>query len=190
VIETYYYLDFETYGKETSVNPLVAKIITIQYAKLDIRYFPCVHGKLHILKEWDSSEKDILESFKRETHFFEFGKRRFTFCPIGKAITFEQMFLYYRMGHHNVRDFKLYELLNKPWVDLKHCMIMMNGGIFKKYDKLEVNTNRLSGKDIRSLYENLQYEEIEKYVQIEFKDFIATYDNLRVTFENLGHYVR
>ena len=53
-----YYLDIET----TGLNPEKDKIITIQYAELDSFTSEQV-GELKILKEWESSEKEILRQF-------------------------------------------------------------------------------------------------------------------------------
>ena len=53
---TEYYFDIET----TGWDPVVDKIITIQWQKLS--YGRGV-GPVNILKEWESSEKEILEEF-------------------------------------------------------------------------------------------------------------------------------
>ena len=53
-----YYLDIET----TGLNPKVDKIITIQFQQLDMNTGSPV-GELIILKEWESSEKEMLKQF-------------------------------------------------------------------------------------------------------------------------------
>ena len=53
-----YYLDIETLGLEPSTD----KIVTIQYAEID--YITGEQkSELTILKEWETSEQDILEKF-------------------------------------------------------------------------------------------------------------------------------
>ena len=56
-----YYFDIET----TGLDPKKDKIITIQYQELD-RFTGKAIGKLVILKEWESSEREILQKFIKE----------------------------------------------------------------------------------------------------------------------------
>ena len=60
-----YYLDIETLGLE----PLEDKIVTIQYAEIDY-ITGDQKSELTILKEWETSEKDILEKFSKFIKFF------------------------------------------------------------------------------------------------------------------------
>ena len=53
-----FYLDIET----TGLDPKKDKIITIQFQELERNTGKAI-GELVILKEWESSEKEILEQF-------------------------------------------------------------------------------------------------------------------------------
>ena len=64
---TSYYLDIET----TGFDPKFDKIITIQYQQLDIASGKPI-GNLIILKEWESSEKEILKKFIVDTQIGHF----------------------------------------------------------------------------------------------------------------------
>ena len=77
-----YYLDIET----TGLNPSRDKIITIQYQQLD-RNTGAPIGELIILKEWESSEKDILRKFAIDTKVLD--SYAFSFVPVGNNLTFE-----------------------------------------------------------------------------------------------------
>ena len=70
-----FYLDIET----TGLNPAKDKIITIQFQELD-RYSGEPIGELIILKEWESSEKEILKQFISKTDILTGG---FNFVPVG-----------------------------------------------------------------------------------------------------------
>jgi len=57
-----YYFDIETYSPGERPNPEKDKIIVIQYQKIDLRSGE-PRGDLIILKEWESSEKEIVTQF-------------------------------------------------------------------------------------------------------------------------------
>lgn len=55
-----FYLDLET----TGLDPAKEKIITIQFLEID-RNTAAKKGELRVLKEWESSERDVLLQFSR-----------------------------------------------------------------------------------------------------------------------------
>ena len=71
-----YYLDIET----TGLDPEKDKILTIQYQELDRNKGEAV-GELVVLKEWESSEKEILRKFLFETYILD--EYPFSFIPTG-----------------------------------------------------------------------------------------------------------
>jgi len=79
-----YYFDIETIGCDESKH----KIITIQYQRLD-EFTGQPLGDLVILKEWGSSEKDILAKF---IPIF-IGEKPFDFIPIGDNLPFDFEFM-------------------------------------------------------------------------------------------------
>lgn len=81
-----FYLDLET----TGLDPLKDKIITIQFMEID-RNTAAKKGELRILKEWESSEKEILLQFISESRIAD--PYPFTFVPVGYNLGFEHRFL-------------------------------------------------------------------------------------------------
>ena len=65
-----YYFDIETYSPGERPNPETDKIITIQFQRIDLRTGE-PKGELIILKEWESSEKEIVIQFFNQ--FFRDG---------------------------------------------------------------------------------------------------------------------
>ncbi|MEM5793246.1 MAG: hypothetical protein QXY45_02715 [Candidatus Aenigmatarchaeota archaeon] len=76
---TEYYFDIETYSPQDRPNPETDKIITIQFQRIDLR-----NGKpkedLIILKEWESSEKQIVTEFFNR--FFADRSNVWNFVPV------------------------------------------------------------------------------------------------------------
>jgi len=173
------------------LNPRLHKIITIQYQ--------CLHepsleplGELTILKEWESSEKDILREFLEVF----IGEDPFDFIPVGVNLAFDFRFLYHRVKYlmpDYVEKNKLtleYLVWQKPYIDLKPILVMVNDFRFEGYDRLveehmKLETREklvLTGSAIPYLYVSGKYKEIEEYVRSEAE---ATMEILRRIYKIL-----
>jgi len=127
------YFDMET----TGLNPRLHKIITIQYQCL---YEPFLEplSDLTILKEWESSEKDILG----ESLEVFIGEDPLDFIPVGVNLAFDFRFLYHRVKYlmpEYVERYKStleYLVWQKPYIDLKPVLVMVNDFRFEGYDRL------------------------------------------------------
>ena len=97
-----FYIDIET----TGLDPEKDKIITIQFQELD-RYTGDATGELIILKEWESSEKEIISQFIEKSNILD--DYDFSFVPIGYNLGFEHNFLKARS-----------EINNLPSLDILH----------------------------------------------------------------------
>jgi len=161
--------------ESTGLNPKLHKIITIQYQ--------CLHepslkplGDLTILKEWEVGEKEILKDFLEVF----IGKDPFDFIPIGVNLAFDFRFLYHRVKYlmpQYVKQGKIsleYLMWDKPYIDLKPALVIINNFKFGEYDKLveKYMKVRVSGRLIPQLYVEGRYEEIETYVKEEAKAVI------------------
>ena len=179
-----YYLDIETTGLE----PVENKIITIQWCEIE-RHTGKKIGDVNILKEWESSEKEILEEFVDLTKMTD--PYPFTFIPIGYNLGFEHKFLSYRSDFH--KTFPV-EINTRPHIDLHQLAILLNGGEFKG-TKLNDFTNKPSdGKLIPIWYEDKEFDKIEEYIKKETDEFIEfiewSYKTIPTILPNLKNHFK
>lgn len=174
-IHVWNYFDIET----TGINPLTEKTITIQYQPL---YYSDEGDRieheqsyLHILREWESSEKDILQNMFDE--FLSSPEKRENFSPLGNNLSFEGKFLKYRLIKYEIITEKTHLEFGRlnDILDLRHILIPINKG-FRNYAKYlgKVGENKM----IPEWYNHKQYDKIEKYIIDETNSFIKTFDYL------------
>ena len=159
-----YYFDMETAGLNFNKD----EIISIQWQELGLTGEAI--GELTILKSWESSEKDILETFlpKIQSH-------PFNFIFVGKNLSFDFCFLSQRLKKYNLLEFDLAYLYNRIFIDLKPLLIIMNDGRVKDYHKIIPQTNPISNYQIPILFKNEEYDKILGYIKDEANDFIVAY---------------
>lgn len=164
----HYYFDIET----TGLDPDKDKILTFQYQELSqLSGTPLT--KLLIVKEWDDgSEIRILEWMKTLLIDSPFWK----FVPVGNNLVFDLSFIAARMRIYFRVDF-LMQLLNRPFIDMKHILVMINGGRFRNYSKMI--SKEEFGVNVPIWYQNGQYERIVDYVEMEASAFVRTYGILK-----------
>ncbi len=155
-----FYLDIET----TGLNEKTDKIITIQYQALDNQ--GKVRGSLMILKEWESSEKEILEQFIRETGILT---KKFQFIPVGYNLEFEHNFFKARAKLHELPEV---DILNNPFIDLHSMGVLMNQGMFKGASLDKLTGKPMNGSNIPEWYAKKEYDKILEYVEVETREFL------------------
>lgn len=101
-----YYFDIETGPKDitdpnlrANLEPEDGKVITIQYQRLDSRTGVALEP-LTILKEWESTEEEILERFKPMI-----TENWWNFIPVGYNLNFEFKFLREKFREYFGLDF-------------------------------------------------------------------------------------
>lgn len=162
----YYYVDVET----TGLNPKEDKIITIQYQKI-ILGKPI--GKLIILKEWESSEEEIVKKF----YDVFVSPNPFDFIPVMQNHLFDFRFLLKKFKKYNLQidgneiDF-LYKL---PIIDLKSIFVIANNLNFKNSGLDSFSEKNKKGSIIPDLYAQKKYDLIEDYIVQEANSFINAF---------------
>ena len=171
----YYYLDIETYG-EGQPNPANDKIITIQFQEISPTGETL--DKLHILKEWESSEEAILTQFIPKL-------QPWSFIPVGNNLNFERKFLKTRCLQAGI-PFDVYDFTyNSPSIDIQPIFIMLNGGQFKGCGMHNFTSKKTSGAVIAPWYRNKEYDKIENYIVEETSAFIEFYQKCCKEFPKL-----
>lgn len=157
-----FYLDIET----TGVDPKRDKIITIQYVELE-RNTGAQKGELQVLKEWESSEKDILSRFISESPILD--RYAFSFIPVGYNLLFEHKFLLQKSLIHGLMPVNI---LQRPLIDLRVIGILMNRGEFLGSGLDRITGKPHSGEIISEWYSERRWNEIENYIKTEADEFL------------------
>lgn len=156
-----YYFDIET----TGLNPQEDKIISIQLQELDRNTGQKI-GELIILKEWESSEKEILEQFIDGTGIFDYS---FNFIPVGYNLGFEHKFL---MERTKINNLPIIDILNNPFVDLRSIGVLMNRGEFKGSGLDKITGKKSNGSELPNWYKDGEFDKITEYIKSEAEEFI------------------
>jgi len=164
-----YYFDMET----TGVNFDIDTIETIQWQRLN-GFTGEPIGELNILKRWESSEKEILETFVPNLRC-----KPFDFIIIGKNLLFDFCFLNQKMKRYNLGELDLRCLYERVSLDIKPILVLMNNGNFMGYDKMLPKTNPLTNDKIPQLIKDGKYPEVIQYIKDETQDFLKAYQILK-----------
>jgi len=159
-------LDCEAQG----LNPEVDEITTIQYQKLGFNPGDD-NGPLIILKAWESSEKEILEQFKKV-----FGTETWGFIAHGYNLHFENKFLRERCIANGIEPI---ELFSRPVVDLWSVGVLMNGGNFKGSGLDKITGKESNGFACLTFYNLKQYDKVISYIKQETEEYLRFYSWLR-----------
>ena len=163
----HYYFDIET----TGLDPDKDKILTIQFQKIAIDS-GAPEEPLTILKSWEKNEKQIIKEFFPKL----ITGNPFRFVPVGNNLNFEFKFLAAKLNKYFDMDIGSSFFHSRPYIDLKHVMILLNRGRFKGYH-LILNKSG-NGSDVPKWYQTKEYQKIIKYVTNEAKSFTKFYTNI------------
>ncbi len=172
-----YYFDIETRG----LNPYQHKIITIQFQEIDTTT-GATRFRLEILKEWESSEEEILERFLDILD----PNYAWNFIPIGFNLRFDLTFLQIRFKEVlgvNLDNRWLHQEL--PLIDIKDTIVMVNYGRFKGATLNWFVRKEFDSSEVPKWYDKGEYGKIEHYIEDEAKRFIDAYQFLKMRLPEL-----
>ena len=175
---TDFYFDIETYSPSNIIDPENDKIITIQFQHLDTKTGKPL-GELMMLKEWESSEEDIVEKF---FPFFQ----KWEFIPIGMNLPFDKEFLRVKFKRYLFIDIPPRNLFwDFPSVDIKPLLILLNEGKFSGASLNTLGNKKNNGACIKDWYERKDYDAIVSYVRQEAEAFITFYQMIKRNIKNI-----
>jgi hypothetical protein len=174
-----HYFDVET----TGLDPKHDKVIAIQIQKLEGRTVEPI-GEMEILKEWESSEKEILQ---RSVPLLT-CENPFDFIIVGKNLLFDFMFLSERAKKYGLKAMDLACLHDRAFLDLKHILVLINNGRFRGYDCL-LKRGKHANENVPELYMQKKYGEIIDYVKEEVKSFLEAYRKLKQEMPSLAKHL-
>lgn len=181
-----FYLDIETAPLEwspqnpndtsTIADPDKNKIITIQFQKLAFDTGKPI-GELQILKEWESSEEEIVNTFLHN-NFLPVDEVHekpniWYFVPVGNNLDFEWQHLTPKFEKYCGIKFNPYL---KPTIDIKSILITINGGAFTGSHHLVGKSGK--AKDMAMWYHTEDYSSILDYIVEETEMFLDGYQTI------------
>ncbi len=154
------YFDIETFS-DNGFRSSNTKIITIQYKDFD--------GNVRILKEWDSSESDILRKFFTEMKMIK--KDDFLMLVGHNVLRFDIPMIMKRMVANGIGSAdELHDFFHNVFVvDTLQCMLPFNNMRFKGLNteeiskKLKISEPRHRNTEIESFYRSRKFADIEKH---------------------------
>lgn len=170
VMADFYYFDMET----TGLNPEKNKIITIQHQKLDEKMGEPIE-ELHISKEWELSEKELLRTFLPQIQC----SNPWDFIIIGKDLLFDFNFLDKRSKIHGFNGFDISYCYERIFLDLKYTLVLINNGRFKGYGRVLDPSGFLSNVDVPRLYQEGKFQEITAYIKRRAEVFLKAFQTLK-----------
>lgn len=157
-----YYFKIET----TGLNPDSNKIIAIAFQKINqVTARPA--GPLVVLKEWESSEREIIQRFSYELQLMR--ENDFQFVPVGYNLGFDRKFLRQRCMLHEI---PVIDLFQRPFVDLRPVGIIANRGKFKGSGLESVTGKQGEGNMVPSYYYGKDYNKIISHIEETNKEFL------------------
>lgn len=172
-----YYFDIET----TGLDPEKDSIITIQRQKIQ---FNEPSGPIEIWNVWESSEKKILEGFLKKAHC----RNIWDFVYLGNNLLFDFNFINERAKKYGLIGTDFAYCCERPHIDMKHILVMLNNGRFKGYSNVLGKGTQLDNTSIPQLYKEQKYEEIIKYIELEARNTIEFYNILTKNLPKLKNY--
>ena len=175
---TEFYFDIETEG----IDPLVDKIVTIQYQQL-VEGKPI--GELRILKEWEDGEKRIVDKILEEGIL----DPSWEFVPVGNNLRFDLVFVMEKAQQYGLQEWNPAKVKQfffmKPMIDIRPILILMNGGKFKG-SGLDTFTEKMKGAHVPIWYREKRFDEVIRYIEREKEETIALYREVTSLLDAFG----
>jgi hypothetical protein len=160
-----YYFAMEGYHTGEKPDPAVDKLITIQYQKIDLTSGEPLE-ELTILKEWESSEKDIITTFYNQ--FFKPEMPVTHFIPVGLNLDYEYEMIIAKFKKYNLPAITSHQIYyQRPRFELRPIIVLLNDGRFAGARLDLFSSKKYDGSHMRKWYDNKDFKKIEHFIREE-----------------------
>lgn len=179
-----YYFSMEGIKSGEKADPATDKLITIQYRKMDLTTGEPL-GELKILKEWESSEKEIVTTFYNE--FFKPDVPFTQFIPVGMGLDYEYEMIIAKFKKYNLSTITSHDLYyRRPRFDLKPVIILLNDGRFNGA-RIDAFSEKKSDKGlVKGWYEKKEFRKIERSIRDDADGFLKLLQYLNKNKDLMG----
>lgn len=179
-----YYFAIEGYNVGENHDPANDTLITIQYQKIDLTSGEPL-GALTILKEWESSEKNIVTLFHDQ--FFRPEMPVTHFIPVGMSLDYEYEMLIAKFRKYNLPAVTSHQLYyQRPRFDLKPVIVLLNDGRFTGARLDSFSPKKFDESHMKKWYEHKEFKKIEHYIREEAEAFLKLLQYLNKYKTRLG----
>jgi len=148
------------------------KIITIQYQQLDHETGRPVN-ELKILKEWESSEEEIVKTFAKDMNLYD-DSWYWDFRPVGNHLNFEWTHLTPKLEEYCGIKFDFIKLAYH--MELAPTAILINNG--EKKDSTRIFGKEHKAVNMKNWYYDKEYDKIIEYIEDETKMFVDKFSEI------------
>jgi hypothetical protein len=179
-----YYFAVEGYKTGETYDPATDNLITIQYQKIDLTTGEPL-GELVILKEWKSSEKEIVTSFYNQ--FFRPGTPVTNFIPVGQNLDYAYELLVAMFRKYDLPPVTSHELwYQRPRFDLRPIIVLLNDGRFAGASLDSFTLKQGDSRHMEKWHDKQDFDRIEHYVREETGRFLKVLQYLSKYKTRLG----
>jgi hypothetical protein len=165
-------------------DPATDKLITLQYQKIDLTTGESL-DKLVILREWKSSEQEIVTSFYNE--FFKPGTPVTQFIPVGLNLDYAYEMLIALFRKYDLQPPTSYELYyQRPRFDIRPIIVLLNDGRFAGASLNSFTIKPGEDRHMEKWYDKKEFDRIEHYVRDESARFLKVLQYLSKYKTRLG----
>jgi len=179
-----YYLSIEGTKTRERSDPATDKLVSIQYQKIDLATGEPL-DVLVILREWESSEKDVVTTFYNQ--FFRPGLPVTDFIPVGLNLdyVYEMLLaLFRKFGLAPPTSHELY--YQRLRFDLKPVIVLLNNGSFAGASLDAFSLKKGEDRHMDKWYGKQDFGRIEHYVREEAARFLKVFQYLSRYKTRLG----
>jgi hypothetical protein len=179
-----YYLSIEGIKTGEKSDPATDRLVTLQYQKIDLTTGETL-DVLIILREWESSEKEIVTTFYNQ--FFRPGTPVTQFIPVGLNLDYTYEMLVALFRKYGLAPLTSYELYyQRPRFDLRPIIILLNNGRFAGSSLDAFSLKKGEDRHMEKWYDKKEFGRIEHYVREEATRFLKVLQYLSRNKSRMG----